>query len=184
MQRLGLWRWTGIQELRRGAIQTPELSRTSTSNCNYRKKRLYFAVLLNIWASSDFLDSSSPSFTSIPPAAPAYQLNTSQICGGASTMFTPVFRTVTKLLGTDANPQLSTPRSSLQEYPFDVYAQISLSKLLSLLLSIVRYSGRIAMYAVDHTTGAFISLNVTRSYGIAVYVTPFLNFLLCAFLKI
>ncbi len=99
-------------------------------------------------------------------------------------MFTPVFRTVTKLLGTDANPQLSSPRSSLQEYPFDVYARISFPKLLSLLLSsIVRYSGRIGMYAVDHTTGAFISLNVTRSYGIAVYVTPFLDFLLYAFMK-
>lgn len=73
---------------------------------------------------SDLLDSSSPSYTSLPPFTPAYQLNTSLLCGSTSPISTYVFRTVTKLLGTDANIQLALARSSLQEYPFDVYAQI------------------------------------------------------------
>lgn len=31
-----------------------------------------------------------------------------------------------------------------------------------------RYTARITMYALDHNTGAYITMNITRSSGIAV----------------
>ncbi|KJA21283.1 hypothetical protein HYPSUDRAFT_55557 [Hypholoma sublateritium FD-334 SS-4] len=113
-------------------------------------------IVADIYFDSNLLDSSSPSFTSLPPFVPAYQYNTSLLCSRSSTIAEYVFRTVIKLLGTYNNPEASTMDSSLQDYPFDVY------------------TARISMYAVDHITGEFITLNITHSFGIAVNfeVTP------------
>ncbi|KJA21289.1 hypothetical protein HYPSUDRAFT_739272 [Hypholoma sublateritium FD-334 SS-4] len=89
-------------------------------------------------------------FNPTPPFTPVYQLNTSILCAEVPVIITPVFRTVTQLLGTVADPASAMTHSSLQEYPFDVY------------------TARISIYALDHDTGEFISLNITHSYGIAV----------------
>ncbi|KAF8910531.1 hypothetical protein CPB84DRAFT_1821371 [Gymnopilus junonius] len=105
----------------------------------------------DIYFDPNLLDSSSPSFTSLPPFSPAYRLNSSQFCGSTSPVaLLATFRAVTKLLASDLNPQISMKSSTLQDYPFDIY------------------NAKFSIYALDHDTVGVIHLNVTKSYGIAV----------------
>ncbi len=83
-------------------------------------KRLICPIVLTVVPISDLLDDSSPSFTSLPPFPPAYQLNTSLLCAKNTFIYLPTIRTVTKLLGTDGADQSAIEHSSLQEYPFDM----------------------------------------------------------------
>ncbi|KAF8901905.1 hypothetical protein CPB84DRAFT_910731 [Gymnopilus junonius] len=110
----------------------------------------------DIYFDPDLLDVSSPSFSLTQPFLPAYQLNASQFCGSTAPVDFAVFQTVTKLLGSNLNAQLSSELATLQEYPFDVY------------------DAHFLIYARDHDTGGVITLNVTKSYGVAVNfeVTP------------
>jgi hypothetical protein len=67
-------------------------------------------------------------------------------------------------------PMLTTVHSTLQQYPFDACVQLSILSLPQWSNDYFRYSARFSIWARDHDTGEVISLNVTRSYGVAVYV--------------
>ena len=121
--------------------------------------------------SSDLLDASSPSFTSLPPIQPAYQFNATQFCGGTAPIDIPVFQTVTKLLGSNLKGQVSNKFATFQEYPFDMYVIIFFRSWLgNTFFNVGRYEAHFLTYAINNNTGANILMNVTYSYGVAVYV--------------
>ncbi|KAF8652148.1 hypothetical protein AX16_004534 [Volvariella volvacea WC 439] len=105
-------------------------------------------LVADIYLDSGIISSSSPAFSILPPHSPVYRLNLTDLCGGYSVMSS--FRTESKLLASEYG--LGYPRalqSNLQSYPFDVYY------------------APFVFFASNPESGEYISLNITRSYGVA-----------------
>ncbi|KAF8165647.1 hypothetical protein B0H34DRAFT_247113 [Crassisporium funariophilum] len=107
-------------------------------------------LVADIYLDHGILDSSSPSYSILPPYPPVYRYNVTALCEPA-TSTSPAFRTISKLLASEISLGYAGPtRSTLQNYPFDVYF------------------APFMLHAVNPGTGEFYRLNITRSFGIAV----------------
>ncbi|PPQ74472.1 hypothetical protein CVT26_001109 [Gymnopilus dilepis] len=111
-------------------------------------------VTAEVVVSQSLLDTSSPSWTAQPPYLPAFTLNSSVDCLGFRDVTYPSFRTVTKLISSSMDvpllPRSSPSQSTLQDYPFDVYA------------------APLTLYVRNPQTGTIMAPNISRSFGVAV----------------
>ncbi|KAJ7447547.1 hypothetical protein B0H11DRAFT_2202731 [Mycena galericulata] len=110
------------------------------------------SLVADIFINNGYLDSTSPTFKALPPYPPVYQFNSTTLCDSDMGPLYPTFRTVSKIVGVNplVTPLSGKSRSSLQQYPFDVY-----------------YAPVYAL-AVNNDTGGYIATSIARSFGTAV----------------
>ncbi|KAF9002184.1 hypothetical protein BDQ17DRAFT_1542485 [Cyathus striatus] len=104
--------------------------------------------VIDVYLDQGIIDSSSSAFSILPPYSPIYRFNITALCKAQTSIFNS-FRTVTKLVNSHFifGYWQGPLHSTIQNYPFDVY-----------------YAA-FNMYGLDLSTGEYVTLNVTRSFG-------------------
>ncbi|KAJ7073840.1 hypothetical protein C8F01DRAFT_1271750 [Mycena amicta] len=115
-------------------------------------------MVVNIFVDPNLLvasDNGPATASDDPPTTPIFQLNTTEYCFGTIRNSFTVFRTTAKLTGLTSSGSKVKPRS-LQAYPFDVYFS------------------QISMFASLESTNESVGIFLEKSFGIPMYVTPFI----------
>lgn len=165
-----LWRWTGTQHSRLDATQIPALSRISTLTREDEAGNLISLFVIDKCSAVTYLIVRAPHIQAFHHSH--RHINLTQVYSAGPLhpfqhMYSALWQSFwARMLTFNWHWRVLHCRSTHLTCMLRFY----LLNVLSALLNIISYTAKFSMYALDHNTGAFITMNVTNSYGIAVYV--------------